>query len=107
MARRSPIGVFNGNWKNRWRRYLEETSDRRVFIIETNKDKFSDALAVLKAADPLGWEAWYDDDANIPESILWTDSKLIGDLCFRMVEQAKRMKGNHAKDNSILPKLRI
>ena len=107
MARRSAIGVFNGNWKHKWRRQLEDTSDRRVFIIQTNQEKLGDALSVLKAADPLGWEVWYDDDANIPEFILWTDSKSIGDLCYRMLERAKLMKGKNAKDHSTLPKLRV
>lgn len=95
MAKRSAIGIFNGNWKNRWRRVLEDTSDRRVFIIQANQDKFADALKVLKAADPSGWEIWYDDDANIPEYILWTDSKAISDLCFRMIERAKLVKAQN------------
>jgi hypothetical protein len=92
MARRSAVGVFNGNWKNRWRREWEEiqaSEDRRVFIVENNKEKFAEALDVLKHADPDGWEKWFDDDANIPEYLEWTNSALISDLCSRMTEQAK------------------
>ena len=91
MARRSAIGIFNGNWKNRWRRDLEgDQSDRRVYIIEKNKEKFGDALACLKTQDPDGWEVWFDDDANIPPIIWWMDSALVDELCKRMEERAKQ-----------------
>ena len=35
------------------------------------RDEFADALDDLKAIDPAGWEAWYDDDQNIPTQIHW------------------------------------
>lgn len=89
--RGGPIGVFNGNWKNRWRRELEDEQDRRVFIIEDNKRKFGEALSVLKF-HVRDWETWYDDDANIPPYISWLDSDKVNELCVRMVERANNVK---------------
>lgn len=89
--RGGPIGVFNGNWKNRWRRELEDEQDRRVFIIEHNKNKFGEALDVLKFHD-RDWETWYDDDANIPPYISWLDSDEVNELCRRMIERADNVK---------------
>jgi len=87
MAKRYAIGVFNGNWKNKWKRELEDTSSRRAYIIENNKETFGDALQDLKAVDP-DWEAWFDNDDNIPPFILWTDTEEINELCKRMTERA-------------------
>jgi hypothetical protein len=81
--RRSAIGVFNGNWKHAWKRDAELTSDRRRFIIEQNQLNFGDALDELKAVDPQ-WEAWFDDDENIPPYIHWLDTHAINVLCQRM-----------------------
>jgi hypothetical protein len=30
------------------------------------KQRFHNAVDYLKAADPNGWEAWFDDDRNVP-----------------------------------------
>ena len=94
--RRGAIGVFNGNWKNRWKRDLEDEQDRRVYIIEHNKEKFANALDVLKFHD-RDWETWYDDDANIPPYISWLESKTIDDLCGRMIERADHAKKTKPK----------
>lgn len=91
MARRSAIGIFNGNWKNKWKRDLELENDRRRFIVENNIQKFQDALKVLKSADRQ-WETWFDNDDNIPQELTWTDTKEIDELCLRMVERAKLVK---------------
>lgn len=88
-----PIGVYNGNWKNGWRRFREDVQtqeDRQVFIIAHNRNRFSFSLEKLKTADPGGWEVWYDDDANIPPSISWLDSSLITELCHRIELRAER-----------------
>lgn len=87
MPRRSAVGVLNGNWKQRWKDELNAMDDRRTFIIQNNKQKFGEALDVLKDSDPA-WEAWYDDDEHIPNYILWTDTELIDELCRRMNERA-------------------
>ena len=90
MGRRrgGPIGIFNGNWKHQWKRDLEDEQDRRAFIIENNKLNFGDALQVLKHHDK-GWEAWFDDDENIPPIIHWVETDEVRELCRRMVERAK------------------
>lgn len=88
MAKRGgPIGIFNGNWKNQWRRDLDDSQDRRTFIIESNQLDFGDALQVLKHHDK-NWEVWFDDDANIPPIIYWSNTDDIQELCRRMIERA-------------------
>lgn len=94
MTRRSAVGVFNGNWKNYWKRDLEDTSDRQEFIVEQNKLSFGDALVGLKLVDPAGWEAWFDDDNNIPPVIYWSDSHLIKDLCQRLRTRAETVSSS-------------
>lgn len=87
-----PVGIFNGRWRLGARReMLAYQQDRRDFIIEDNKDKFSDALDELKQADPK-WEAWYDDDANIPPYISWLDTEQVNDLCRRMRARVQEIK---------------
>ena len=89
--RRGAIGVFNGNWKNKWKRELEATeTDWREFIVNDNKLNFGDALGELKRVDPH-WEAWFDDDENIPPFIPWLDTPLIEQLCERMNQRAIRV----------------
>jgi hypothetical protein len=86
MSRRYAVGVLNGNWKNRWRRDIDYWQDQQSRLIEKNKARFANALDELKQADPVGWEAWFDDDNNIPPTIYWSDEILIGTLCQRMRE---------------------
>ena len=94
MARRGgPIGVFNGNWKNGWRRDMEAAQDRKHFIIENNKLNFGDALSVLKHHD-RNWEEWFDNDDNIPPVIYWTETEAVDELCKRMIERAKVCQAN-------------
>ena len=91
MTRRYAIGVLNGNWKNRWKRDLDYWSDQTARIIEKNKLRFGDALDELKRADPHTWESWFDDNANIPPVIYWSDELLIGRLCQRMRERVEEV----------------
>lgn len=93
MARRSAVGVLNGNWKNRWRD-IQSGEDRSEFIKAHNEEKFADALSVLKKADPDGWEKWFDDDANIPNVIYFSDSAAIAVLCSRMIERANSISSH-------------
>ena len=97
MTRRSAIGVFNGNWKNRWKRDLDYWDDQKVRIIEKNKLRFGDALDELKRANPDGWEAWFDDNENIPPVIYWSDELLISRLCQRMRERAGEVVQGHCQ----------
>jgi hypothetical protein len=101
--KRPAIGVFNGNWKNKWKRDLDDISVRGMFVVEENKLSFGDALAELKAVDP-NWEEWFDNDENIPPEIYWKYSDEIEKLCKRMLERAKAVNdANHTK----MPELRI
>lgn len=86
--KRGAIGVLNGNWKNKWRRELEDIqTDRREFIKQENQLNFGDALDELKRVDP-NWEAWFDNDANIPPVIYWLDTAQIEQLCEGMNKRA-------------------
>lgn len=101
--RRGAVGVLNGNWKNKWRRELEDSqTDRREFIVNENKLNFGDALGQLKRVDP-NWEAWFDDDKNIPQYILWLDTPLIEQLCERMNQRAIRVtQEQHEKNRTTI-----
>lgn len=97
--KRSAIGVFNGNWKNKWRRELEDIqTDRREFIKQENQLNFGDALDELKRVDP-NWEAWFDNDENIPQYIFWLDTPLIEQLCERMNQRAIRVAQEQHEEN--------
>ena len=52
--------------------------------MKQNRLDFGDALNSLKAADPAGWERWYDDNDNIPEQIKWSDRPLIDAIITRI-----------------------
>lgn len=92
MSRRYAVGVLNGNWKNKWRDDIDYWRDQRVRIIEKNKNRFADVLEELKRADPTGWEAWYDDDSNIPPVIYWSDDNAINLLCTRMKTRVQEVQ---------------
>lgn len=55
------------DWTADLREHQEAEAERRAEL----KEKFGDALNELKAADPIGWEAWYDDDRNVPDWSNW------------------------------------
>lgn len=92
MTRRT-VGVFNGNWKAGARREVNEmveASHKR--IKDANIDKFTAIRDELKDADPTGWEAWYDQDENVPSFILWTDSEMINRICDGMLRRISEVK---------------
>lgn len=83
MGRRSAVGVNNGNWRNGdyyYYRLAVEAGKRgmpsaaEIERMTTNKkmrsmywmQRLSNAIFALQQADPTGWEAWYDDDRNVP-----------------------------------------
>lgn len=43
--------------------------------IDEAHEAYDKAMAALKAADPEGWEAWYDDENNLPD-FQWKDVEL-------------------------------
>lgn len=49
----------------------------QIAAIQRARLEFAQALEELKASDPAGWEAWYDDDANIPPVIHWGDPEQV------------------------------
>jgi hypothetical protein len=98
-VKKPAIGVINGNWKNRWRRELEDaTSDRREFIKQENQLNFGDALNELKRVDP-NWESWFDNDANIPPVIYWLETAQIEQLCKRMNQRAISVTQERHEEN--------
>lgn len=82
MGRRSAVGVNNGNFRAGdyyyYRLAVEAGRGINVAEIErmTTKKKMRfaywtqrmcNAVEALRIADPTGWEAWYDNDRNVPE----------------------------------------
>jgi len=83
MGRRSAVGVNNGNFRagDYYRYWLEVEAGKRgipsaaeIERMTTKKkmramywmQRLSNAVSALQQADPIGWEAWYDDDQNVP-----------------------------------------
>lgn len=83
MGRRSAIGVNNGNFRAgdyfRYRMAVEAgkrgvPSAAEIQRMTTKKkmramywmQRLSNAISALQQADPAGWEAWYDNDQNVP-----------------------------------------
>lgn len=79
MGRKSAVGVNNGNFRaGEYYLYgLAVAAGKRGTDYEKNMTKkkmrgmywtqrLSNAMGALYQADPAGWEAWYDDDQNIP-----------------------------------------
>jgi hypothetical protein len=97
MSRRYAVGVLNGNWKNKWKDDIDYWRDQRARIIEKNKNRFADVLEDLKRADPTGWEAWYDDDTNIPAVIYFSDETAINLLCDRIKQRAQEVQASHCQ----------
>ena len=77
MGRKS--GITSGSYDPRIHRmqYVmaqRETNREREFYLMSKKktrasywaQRLTNALSVLRAADPTGWERWYDNDDNIP-----------------------------------------
>lgn len=46
----------------------------RLITITLNRSRFRWLVDQLKKLDPQGWEAWYDDDQNIPQELYFGDS---------------------------------
>jgi len=79
MGRKSAVGVNNGNFRagDYYLYGLAVAAGKRGADYEksmTNKkmrgmywaQRLSNAMGALYQADPTGWEAWYDDDRNVP-----------------------------------------
>lgn len=83
MGRKSTVGVNNGNFRAgdyyRWQLEVEAgkrgmPSAAEIERMTTKKklrsmywsQRLSNAMGALRHADPTGWEAWYDDDSNVP-----------------------------------------
>lgn len=90
MGRKSAVGVNNGNFRNGdyyYYRLAVEAGERglptaaEIERMKTNKklramywkQRLSNAMGALYHADPTGWEAWYDNDANVPAEALDRD----------------------------------
>lgn len=91
---RKTIGVLNGNFRNRdyyYYRLAVEAGKRgmpsatEIERMTTKKklrsmywtQRLSNAMSALQQADLTGWEAWYDDDHNVPAELNDRDYALI------------------------------
>lgn len=57
------------------RAYLEMINERNS---HRNQNRFNELVAELEAIDP-DFDAWYDDDKNIPQYICWSKCKYVLD----------------------------
>jgi hypothetical protein len=59
----------------------ETRMDRAMQVRQLRKSywygRLANAMTDLKAIDPEGWEAWFDDDANVPAIISHKDLALL------------------------------
>jgi hypothetical protein len=53
-------------WDYRRRSELAERMEERDIQVDAIRFGLGDAMAKLRQLDPKGWEAWYDDDNNVP-----------------------------------------
>jgi hypothetical protein len=72
------------------RRVKEAIAEAQIKKIR-NRDAFDDVFDQLKAVDP-DWEAFYDDDDNVPVEIYWDDRAL--PVIERMKKRLEDVKGN-------------
>ena len=54
-----------------FRRQLLDDQMMRNIRIKEAQDNFADLKDQLKYIDPDGFDAWYDDDNNIPNTLDW------------------------------------
>lgn len=79
MGRRSAVGVANGNFRNGdyyqyalavargWNNGdLERVMSKKKMRAMYWSQRLSNAIYFLSVYDPIGWEAWFDNDANVP-----------------------------------------
>lgn len=69
------VGLFNGNWRRVYAANLiyERNAHAEYLVMSKQKmasaywqQRWSNALDCLRTEDPQGWEAWYDNDNNVP-----------------------------------------
>jgi len=97
--RRTPVGVLNGNWRNRdyffyakakEQPYTREQMERIMFKKKLRaaywKQRLVNAMDVLRSADPQGWERWYDNDSNVPADALDKDIALLVEARVREIK---------------------
>lgn len=77
----------------------EELRDQRIYLAEMAekqasalKSKYANALSELRELDPEGWEAWYDDHANVPEFKSWSLCQPALDAIINHVAELKAAK---------------
>ncbi len=83
MGRRAAVGVMNGNWRAghyyQYRMAVEAgkrgvPTAAEIQRMTTKKkmrssywtQRMCNAVDALRSIDPTGWEAWYDNDYNVP-----------------------------------------
>ena len=102
MAKHTPVGVANGNFRNRdyffyaqaLRNPYNQITERMMFKKKLRAAYWTQRLGVamemLKAADP-NWEVWFDNDRNVPAEA--TDREMA-----QLVEvHVREIKGEYPK----------
>lgn len=93
------------------RELMEQVEDdywARVKRVKQAKTDFTEALKKLAAVDP-NWEAWYDDDANIPPLIHWSNREQMDEIIRRIEARVSEITSQQcacyevAGDNSNCP----
>ena len=83
-----------------WDSFLLASAERRREIASAML-QFADTLNELKRIDP-GWEAWYDDDRNIPPEIHWLDKEEIDGIIARINQRILEVRKGVAIDRQAL-----
>jgi len=73
---------------------IDEIENLRRTTVEKNKQRFREAMEALMEADPDGWEAWYDDNDNIPPVIRWWDTVEINMIVERIQKRIEYLSTN-------------
>lgn len=73
---------------------IDEIENLRRATVEKNKERFREAMEALMEADPDGWEAWYDDNDNIPPIIRWWDTGQINMIVERIQKRIEYLSTN-------------
>lgn len=104
MGRKSAVGVANGNYRNGdyyqyrlavargWNTEpMEQAMNKKKMRAMYWYQRLSNAMGMLYHADPNGWEAWYDDDANVSPDASQKEMALV------IEARVKDLRGSYIK----------
>jgi len=74
------------------REEIERDKEKIRQVRFDNYTRFIELLDGLKAVDPTGWEAWYDDPRNVPNTITWTEAAPILERMGNRLQEVRARK---------------